>query len=490
MAEPAIRGVTLAPSQTDDLTVATPATTAAGDTIFTLLTTNYALTTDMVAPVDAGVTWDAAAVSNVKFGNVNIVIWRGIVKAGQPTGARSIVLPVPGASDSAGLAVTCQGEHTVCSGVTSGGQAQGNAGGGLISLPSVTSTDATGYLCSFWGVIQFNPEAWGPGPMIDPVQAWFAEHMPVHAGNNFQEARFAYSKAVTTSATGVRTAQLKTAAAANEPYTYGFGGVMFAIRRTSATAAPSVDSGADAAHVVNTAFNRTATENNNGSTITSRAWTIVAGPTGVGSTIGTAAALSWTPTVIGSYTLRYTATNAVGSGTDDVIVGVAPAGVDPGTPVAPPAPPDPEGTASEWSNSEVQSTSFSGAWIHPPANPGATLRLPYGGVGRQESRDRAKTSLQFVGRQYPVYDVGEARAESIQITSQIIREDGDVAAKVARAREIGQDAEVVLFRDGRGRKLFAIPTDWTMTDLDQGGYEVSFLLNRVDYDEALPGIED
>lgn len=95
---------------------------------------------------------------------------------------------------------------------------------------------------------------------------------------------------------------------------------------TSGATAPTVGAGTDvASHLVNTAFARTATES--GSGITARAWTIVSGPAGAGTTIGTAAALSWTPTVTGTYVLRYSATNPTGTGTDDVSIIV-----DTGTP--------------------------------------------------------------------------------------------------------------------------------------------------------------
>lgn len=89
---------------------------------------------------------------------------------------------------------------------------------------------------------------------------------------------------------------------------------------------PTVDAGVDVRfQLVGTALARTATENDNGSTITARAWTVVSGPTGSGTTIGTAAALSWIPTVPGSYVLRYSATTSVGTGSDDVAVTVLPA---------------------------------------------------------------------------------------------------------------------------------------------------------------------
>lgn len=100
------------------------------------------------------------------------------------------------------------------------------------------------------------------------------------------------------------------------------GATLFIRLRIGAPGPPTVDAGADASALINVAFARTATENLNGGTAQSRAWTIEAGPAGVGNTIGTAAALSWTPTVTGQYTLRYSLTTDQGTDTDDVIVTV------------------------------------------------------------------------------------------------------------------------------------------------------------------------
>lgn len=100
------------------------------------------------------------------------------------------------------------------------------------------------------------------------------------------------------------------------------------VNGTASAGPPTVSAGPDVAqHTVDTAFTRTATES--GSGITSRAWTITAGPAGVGTTIGTTAALSWTPTITGTYTLQYAATNAQGTGTSSMSITVT-AGV-PGT---------------------------------------------------------------------------------------------------------------------------------------------------------------
>lgn len=97
-----------------------------------------------------------------------------------------------------------------------------------------------------------------------------------------------------------------------------------ALNPSSAVTAPVVNAGVDATVMAGYTFARTANESDGGAAITARAWTIVSGPAGAGSTIGTAAALSWMPTVAGSYVLRYSASNSVGTTTDDVNVTVDP----------------------------------------------------------------------------------------------------------------------------------------------------------------------
>lgn len=90
---------------------------------------------------------------------------------------------------------------------------------------------------------------------------------------------------------------------------------------------PTVNAGPDAA-VAAGVFTRTATEVAGDSAITSRKWIIQAGVAGVGSTIGSAAALSWTPPSLGQWTLRYTATSAAGtSDPDDCVITVGVSGM-------------------------------------------------------------------------------------------------------------------------------------------------------------------
>ena len=92
---------------------------------------------------------------------------------------------------------------------------------------------------------------------------------------------------------------------------------------TSGPAAPTVDAGADATITLGQTFTRTATENDNGSAITARGWTIISGPQSVGSSTATQG-VSFTPTVAGTFVLRYSATNSVGTSTDDMTLTVNP----------------------------------------------------------------------------------------------------------------------------------------------------------------------
>ena len=90
---------------------------------------------------------------------------------------------------------------------------------------------------------------------------------------------------------------------------------------------PRVNAGANVGeHVSGIQFSRTATEDDGGSVITARAWTVATGPAEVGTTLSTAALLEWTPTTEGAYTLRYSATNAIGTDSDDLTITVGAGG--------------------------------------------------------------------------------------------------------------------------------------------------------------------
>lgn len=91
---------------------------------------------------------------------------------------------------------------------------------------------------------------------------------------------------------------------------------------TPAATAPIVDIGEDSWAVVDGTFGRVAVEDDVGSPIVIRVWTVESGPAQVGDIVGTDIMSTWTPTVTGSYVIRYTATNGVGSSFDEINVEV------------------------------------------------------------------------------------------------------------------------------------------------------------------------
>ena len=114
-----------------------------------------------------------------------------------------------------------------------------------------------------------------------------------------------------------------TMAGTGGPAVVNAGGLAIAYQIGAAT--PTVDAGADGSVALNGTFTRTASENDGGGAITARAWTVQSGPANVGDTLATSASVSWTPSVAGTYTLRYSATNSAGTGHDDVqVVVIAP----------------------------------------------------------------------------------------------------------------------------------------------------------------------
>lgn len=112
----------------------------------------------------------------------------------------------------------------------------------------------------------------------------------------------------------------------------GSSAVRFGEFRTGALSdppAPIVNAGADAAVALGGAFTRTAVES--GGAPSSRTWSVLSGPAQTGATLATTAALTWTPAAIGTYVLRYTASNATGTASDTVTVTVgAPPGPEAG----------------------------------------------------------------------------------------------------------------------------------------------------------------
>lgn len=146
------------------------------------------------------------------------------------------------------------------------------------------------------------------------------------------------------------------------------------------------------------------------------------------------------------------------------------------------------GATGGWSATVDVVAKLTGMWFSIPEEPSfGQVSFPYGGVGRQESYSLAKTGLQFVGRTYQVVDYGTSKARAIQITTQIPgpAENDNYEQMKSAARHIGEGPVIVLYRDQRGRKMYASVDGFSMTDVEMGSYDVSFTLNQVDFDESV-----
>lgn len=130
------------------------------------------------------------------------------------------------------------------------------------------------------------------------------------------------------------------------------------------------------------------------------------------------------------------------------------------------------------------SLSMRGSYIYRVGAEESTLFvLPIGGVDSKDSRGRDSTALQFAGREYPVYDFGSGKSETIDRSTTLTYSDDDVF-RLARLREMSQSNDTWVYRDKRGRKIYCVMTKYAEQDIAYG-YNVSFTLTRVDFDEAV-----
>lgn len=314
MATPTIRQAPTATTNSSTITVTTGAGTQVGDTLIAVHQTAWRLTSDLVAPSSAQGSWTSIVqTSQGGQADVQLRAWRRRVTA---SGAQTVSITCPsGASDTNVLmvfVVVGADPNTPIDGTASTNT--GNSG--AESVGAISPTSAGDMLVAAFG-------GYGNGVAYTGLSgaAEVTNGLATTKKSTSQATMLAAQALTSAGSTGSRSAEM------SDTGGQGWAGLMFAVRGPLATA-PTVSAGSDVAeHIEGTAFTRTATENANGATVTARSWTIQAGPTGVGTTIGTSAALSWTPNAPnrGTYTLRYSATNSVGASTDSMqitVVGV------------------------------------------------------------------------------------------------------------------------------------------------------------------------
>jgi hypothetical protein len=125
-----------------------------------------------------------------------------------------------------------------------------------------------------------------------------------------------------------------------------------------------------------------------------------------------------------------------------------------------------------------------GVWIHDPTNPVGTLRgFLFGSRDRTQEDTVTSSSLQFVGRTYPVYEYGDGQGGTVQMTIQI--PFGDTwAADVAYLRALPFGRTTYCYRDNRGRVLFGSVVQMSIAD-QMYGTAASLTVNTVDFTESV-----
>jgi hypothetical protein len=130
------------------------------------------------------------------------------------------------------------------------------------------------------------------------------------------------------------------------------------------------------------------------------------------------------------------------------------------------------------------SLTMRGSYIYRVGSEADTLFvLPVGGVDSKDAGGRDSTALQFAGREYPVYDFGSGKSETLDRSTTLTYSTDDML-RLSRLREMRYSSDTWVYRDKRGRKLFCVMTKYSETDI-AFGYNVSFTLTRVDFNEAV-----
>lgn len=236
------------------------------------------------------------------FFNEHLSTWRKVC-----TAAGTHTVSVNTQNESGFLVYHLRGCDAYAGTATSGVTTQ-TASNFAVIMSGITTTVTGALVIGFYGLASFTAaKTWTP-------PSGMTEQFDAHSPNGFDHYGSATEVRATTGATGTRTAN-----SSGTGSTFGEAWVMLAIAGPTATA-PTVNAGIDTTIDQYATLTRTATESDGGATITARTWTVVSGPNQVGATIGTAAALSWAPTVGGSYVIRYSATNSVGTSTDDAAI--------------------------------------------------------------------------------------------------------------------------------------------------------------------------
>lgn len=132
------------------------------------------------------------------------------------------------------------------------------------------------------------------------------------------------------------------------------------------------------------------------------------------------------------------------------------------------------------SDSVFSSTTFMGVWLHKITDPeGSVYKFKFDGRGRSSNWEPEHSFSKFAGRKYPVIETGVCQDEGVSFALDLISElDTEALKNIVKSRE------TVCYRDGRGRMITGVFTNFPLND-EKYGQSVSLEINQIDYREGV-----
>lgn len=136
-------------------------------------------------------------------------------------------------------------------------------------------------------------------------------------------------------------------------------------------------------------------------------------------------------------------------------------------------------TFSESEVIEVTGSKLKGIWIYDIDNPDSLVNFKIDGGGRNESREVEHSFFKFAGRKKPVVQFGTQGDFAISANVAILRDD-ELKKKLDNLI-----SKTILYRDGRGRKVYGTIPHLTYNEIRSIGYEVAINVTEIDYTEEV-----
>lgn len=127
---------------------------------------------------------------------------------------------------------------------------------------------------------------------------------------------------------------------------------------------------------------------------------------------------------------------------------------------------------------------FLGVWMHDPRDPSGTEHLFLYAADREVQVESVSSSFRLVGRRYPIREYAEFDDRALKVAIRVPFGE-DHADGVGWLRDFAELDAVIVYRDNRGRILFATVDGGVVETDTREGTVFTFTLAETDYDEAV-----